>query len=62
MEDFMDLIVNDEPPSQISDAIKNMLYTKASEFVDSHKPEVALSMFDNLIDSGDEIDDEIDEE
>lgn len=42
----MDMIVSDESPSQISDKIKDLLFTKAAEKVDTFKPLVALSMFD----------------
>ena len=42
----MDMIVADESPSDISDKIKEVLYTKAAEKVDNARPNVALSMFD----------------
>ena len=42
----MDMIVADESPSDISDKIKEVLYTKAAEKVDNTRPNVALSMFD----------------
>ena len=42
----MDMIVADESPSDISDKIKEALYTKAAEKVDNTRPNVALSMFD----------------
>jgi len=41
----MDMIVTDESPSQISDKIKDLLFAKASERVDSHKPNTANSLF-----------------
>jgi len=41
----MDMIVTDESPSQISDKIKDILFAKASERVDSFRPEVANSLF-----------------
>ena len=41
----MDMIVADESPSQISDKIKDILFSKASERVDAFKPEVANSLF-----------------
>ena len=46
MDDLMDMIVADESPSDISDKIKEVLYTKAAEKVDNTRPNVALSMFD----------------
>ena len=42
----MDMIVADESPSDISDKIKEVLYTKAAGKVDNTRPNVALSMFD----------------
>jgi len=41
----MDMIVTDESPSQISDKIKDLLFAKASERVDSFKPVAANSLF-----------------
>lgn len=41
----MDMIVTDESPSQISDKIKDLLFAKASERVDSFKPHIADSLF-----------------
>ena len=46
MDDLMDMIVADESPSDISDKIKEVLYTKAAGKVDNTRPNVALSMFD----------------
>ena len=45
MDELMDMIVTDESPSQISDKIKDLLFAKASERVDSFKPHVADSLF-----------------
>ncbi len=45
MDELMDMIVADESPSQISDKIKDLLFSKASEKVDSFKPVVADSLF-----------------
>ena len=42
----MDMIATDESPSQISDKIKELLFTKASEKIDGVRPTVANSMFD----------------
>ena len=41
----MDMIVADESPSQISDKIKDILFSKAAERVDSFKPVAANSLF-----------------
>ena len=47
MDELMDMITTDESPSQISDKIKDLLFAKASERVDSFKPYVADSLFGN---------------
>ena len=59
MDELMDMIVTDESPSQISDKIKDLLFTKASERVDSFRPDIANSLFgegesEQEIDSNDE--------
>ena len=46
----MDMIVADESPSDISDKIKEVLYTKAAEKVDNTRPNVASSMFNTTED------------
>ena len=45
MEDLMDMIITDESPSQISDTIKNALFSKSAERVDAFRPDVASTMF-----------------
>lgn len=45
MDDLLDMIIGDESPSQISDAIKDILYAKSSERVDAFRPLVANSLF-----------------
>tara|TARA_B100000287_G_C19993473_1_gene527527 strand:- start:258 stop:443 length:186 start_codon:yes stop_codon:yes gene_type:complete len=46
MEDLVDLIATDAASSDISDKIKDILFAKSSERIDTFKPEVATSMFD----------------
>jgi hypothetical protein len=41
MDDLLDMIIADESPSQISDAIKDVLYAKSAERVDAFRPLVA---------------------
>ena len=53
----MDMIVNDESPSQISDKLKDMLYAKSAEKIETARPVVANSLFGNQ-----EVEDEIDDE
>ena len=45
MEDIIDLIATDGKPSDISDAMKEILYTKSASRIDSVRPEVANTMF-----------------
>ncbi len=47
MEDLLDMIVSDESPSQISDKIKDILFSKSAEKIDTLRPEVSASMFNN---------------
>ena len=57
----MDMIVNDEGPSQISDKLKDMLYAKSADKIETARPVVANSLFgDQEVD--DEVDDEVDAE
>jgi hypothetical protein len=46
MDDLLDMIVADESPSQISDKIKELLFTKSAEKIDEFRPIVATTMFD----------------
>ena len=41
----MDMIVSDESPANISDKIKELLFAKSAEKIDSFRPEVASSLF-----------------
>jgi len=45
MEELIDLIATNSPPSEISDNIKQILFAKSVERIDSIRPEVANSMF-----------------
>ena len=45
MDDLIDMIVSDESPSQISDGIKDILFRKSCEKIDSIRPEIASSFF-----------------
>ena len=45
MDDLLDMIIADESPSQISDAIKDVLYAKSAERVDAFRPLVPNSTF-----------------
>jgi hypothetical protein len=54
MEELIDLIATDGTASDISDKIKEMLYTKSVERIDSVRPEIASLMFGGEYESGDE--------
>lgn len=62
MDDLLDMIIADESPSQISDAIKDVLYAKSAERVDAFRPLVANSIFtgEDQIEVEDETEEEID--
>ena len=50
MDELMDLLVTDKSPSQASDMIKDILYNKSSERIQSIRPNVASSIFDQDVD------------
>lgn len=45
MEDLVNMIIADESPSKISDTIKDLLFAKSAEKIDSFRPEVANNFF-----------------
>jgi hypothetical protein len=45
MEDLIDLIATDSAASQVTDKIKDILFAKSAERIDSFRPEVASAMF-----------------
>ena len=55
--DLMDMIIGDESPSQISDKMKEILFAKSAEKVETARPVVANSLFGDQ-----EVEDEIDDE
>ena len=55
MDELMDMMASDESPSQISDKIKDLLFSKSAERVDGYRPDVSSSLF------GDEESEEDDE-
>ena len=56
MDDLIDLMIDNESPSDISDRIKDMLYAKTAEKVEAERPNVSAGLF------GDEVEDEVDQE
>ena len=47
MDELMDMIMTDESPSSVSDKIKEILFAKSAEKIDSFRPVVASSLFGN---------------
>jgi hypothetical protein len=45
MEDLINMIIADESSVNISDKIKELLYTKAAENIEEVKPHIASSIF-----------------
>lgn len=45
MEDLVDLIATNSSPSAISDKIKEILYAKSADRIDSARPYVSSSLF-----------------
>jgi hypothetical protein len=48
MEEIIDLIATDSSPSDISNKIKEVLFTKAAERIENAKPLVASRMFSGI--------------
>jgi hypothetical protein len=51
MDDLMDMILSDQSPAEVSDKIKEILFTKSAEKVHSVRPEVAASLFGEIEDN-----------
>lgn len=47
MDELMDLLVKDESPSSVSDAIKDQLFSRTAEKIQGIRPNVAASVFDD---------------
>ena len=63
MEELMDLLVSDESPAQVSDKIKDILYSKSAEKIKDVRPDVATSLFDDgEVEDSEETTDELDTE
>lgn len=45
MEELLDMIQSDQSPSQISDKIKDILFSKSAEKIEFARPQVANSIF-----------------
>ncbi len=58
MEDVIDLIATDSSASEISDRIKDHLFSKAAERIDALRPVVANSLFGGEVESDAEVESE----
>lgn len=47
MDDILDMVIGDSSPSDVSDKIKDLLYSKTSEKIEAIRPDVNNSMFNN---------------
>ena len=45
MDELLDMIITDESPSQISDTIKDMIYSKTASRVDNYRSSVGNTLF-----------------
>ena len=59
MDELLDNIITDDSPSQISDAIKDMLYAKTAERVKSYKQTAANAIFNSSPDVEEVSDEEL---
>ena len=59
MDELMDMMTTDESPSQISEKIKDILFTKSAERVDAFKTDVANGVFGDVDVEDEELDDEV---
>ena len=58
MDELLDMIATDSSASDISDSIKDTLYSKAAERIQAQKPSIAMQMFDPTIADAEEVSDE----
>ena len=54
MDELLDMIATDKSASDISDSIKDTLYSKAAERINSQRPDIAMQMFDPTIANAEE--------
>ena len=46
MEDIIDLIATDSAASEVTDKLKDLLFTKSAERIEAQRPNISGSMFD----------------
>ena len=45
MEDIIDLIATDSAASEVTDKLKDILFTKSAERIEASRPDIAASLF-----------------
>ena len=45
MDDIIDLIATDSAASEVTDKLKDILFTKSAERIESQRPTISASMF-----------------
>ena len=58
MDELLDMIATDSSAADISDSIKDTLYAKAAERINSQRPDLAAQLFDPTIADAEEVYDE----
>ena len=59
MDELLDMIATDKSSSDISDSIKDTLYAKAAERINTQRPDIASQLFDpSIADTDSEVSDE----
>ena len=61
MDELLDMIATDSSAADISDSIKDTLYAKAAERINTQRPDIAAHLFDPSIEDT-EVDDSAEEE
>mgnify|MGYP003137302889 FL=1 len=56
MDDLVDLMIDNESPSDITDRIKELLYAKSSDGVEGLRPTVAAGLFGDNIEFDQDVD------
>ena len=46
MDDIIDLIATDSAASEVTDKLKDILFTKSAERIEAQRPNISASMFD----------------
>ena len=54
MDELLDMIATDKSAADISDSIKDTLFAKAAERINSQRPDVAASIFDPTIEDSED--------